>query len=100
MSIDHELEAEPVLEGELLPAETGIRAALGRRVTALAPAARTAAIATAGATVLAAAAVVTAKAAGSHRQSGSLRGLKRGERMPRIESTRRVLIEVHQLAER
>lgn len=92
-------ELDQLVFGELVPDDDrGVRAALVRRGQAMLPAAKTAAVATAGATVVAAAAVVAAKATGIGSSSGS-RTLRRGK-MPKIESTSRILIEVHQLAER
>ena len=99
MSEETSSELDPLIFGEVVPAtEHGVRAAVARRAAAVAPVAKSAAVATAGATVVAAAAVVVAKATGISGGSGS-RTLRRS-RMPKIESTSRILIEVHQLAER
>lgn len=85
-----------LIEAELVEAETR-REVLVRRASELAPAAKTAAVATVGVAVGAATAVVVAKAASSP-AARRLTGRRSGTRVEAIESTTSFLIDIHRLA--
>ncbi len=89
---------DELFEGELVVDTLTRRAAVVQRAQALAPVAKAAAVATVGAAAGAVTAVVVAKV--SQQPQRRLQSRRRGERMPAIESTTSILIDIHRLAER
>ncbi|MCX6388661.1 MAG: hypothetical protein NTX07_08040 [Solirubrobacterales bacterium] len=95
-SFDHR--DDELLEGELVEI-TSRRAAVVQRAHSLAPVAKAAAVATVGAAAGALTAAAVARV-NSHSPQRRLNGRRKADRLPAIESTTSILIDIHRLAER